>query len=164
MPWLSILMALISFFATRRGDSKNNAKAALVGAATGLGTYYVTHETEWGRSNLGSFDGVVTTTADTTVQNADGSESRTNPNSTSNPTATVKGTDSSGKTILIPAQPASGGLSSSSGMLSDTLKAVTPTATQAVVGGGIIAAVSKKEYVPWIIGGIALFMLITRRD
>jgi len=51
-------MGLLSFFLTRKGNSKNNVKAALVGAGAGLGTYYVTHETEWGQQNLGFLDGV----------------------------------------------------------------------------------------------------------
>lgn len=57
MPWLTIIMALLSFF-TAKKNGASNTKAALIAGAVGAGTYYVSHETEWGRENLGALDGV----------------------------------------------------------------------------------------------------------
>lgn len=71
MPWLSILMALITFFTSKKKDGSNTGQAALLGLAAGAGTYYVTHETEWGRDNLGFLDGVVKDKAGSAVISGD---------------------------------------------------------------------------------------------
>lgn len=57
MPWLSILMAIISFVTAKKSGASNGTAAAIAGVA-GLGTYYVSHNTDWGVENLGSLDGV----------------------------------------------------------------------------------------------------------
>lgn len=59
MPWLSIIVALVSFFLAGGSKSENRAKAAAVGLAAGTATYGITHYTDWGRENLGKLDGVV---------------------------------------------------------------------------------------------------------
>lgn len=59
MPWLSILMALLAYFTQSRNSPEDRRRAALVAAGAGLGTYYVSHNTDWGQENLGQFDGVV---------------------------------------------------------------------------------------------------------
>lgn len=61
MPWLSIIMAVLAFFVSGGAKKENRGKAALIAAGVGAGTYYVTHETDWGQENLGQFDGVETT-------------------------------------------------------------------------------------------------------
>lgn len=58
MSWLSIIMAIITYLTSSKGNKENKGRAAALAAAAGLGTYYVTHETEWGRTNLGFLDGV----------------------------------------------------------------------------------------------------------
>lgn len=58
MPWLSIIMALVSFFLAGGSKPENRAKAAAIGLAAGAATYGVTHYTDWGKENLGSLDGV----------------------------------------------------------------------------------------------------------
>lgn len=40
MPWISIIMFVISYF-TSKATGMSDGKAALVGAAAGLGTYYL---------------------------------------------------------------------------------------------------------------------------
>lgn len=58
MPWLSIVMALVSFFLAGGSKPENRAKAAAIGLAAGTATYGITHYTDWGKENLGSLDGV----------------------------------------------------------------------------------------------------------
>lgn len=58
MPWLSIIMALVSFFLAGGSKPENRAKAAAIGLAAGTATYGVTHYTDWGSKNLGNLDGV----------------------------------------------------------------------------------------------------------
>lgn len=53
--WVSLIMALISFL-TAKKSGKSTTQAAAIAAATGLGTYYVTTQTEWGRSTLGALN------------------------------------------------------------------------------------------------------------
>lgn len=74
MPWLSIIMAVLSFFASGGAEKKNRGKAALVAAGVGAATYYTTHETDWGQENLGQFDGV-----EMTVDNAGNATASTGP-------------------------------------------------------------------------------------
>lgn len=58
MPWLSIIMALVTFFLAGGSDKEKRGKAALAAVAVGAGTYAVTNHTNWGRETLGSLDGV----------------------------------------------------------------------------------------------------------
>lgn len=58
MPWLSIIMAVLTFFLSGGAKKENRGRAALLAAGAGLGTYYVTHHTDWGQENLGQWDGV----------------------------------------------------------------------------------------------------------
>lgn len=58
MPWLSIIMAVLTFFLSGGAKKEKRGRAALLAAGVGLGTYYLTHETKWGQENLGQWDGV----------------------------------------------------------------------------------------------------------
>lgn len=156
MPWLSILMALFSFFAARKGKSSNNARAAIAATAAGLGTYYVTHDTDWGKENLGQFDGVdaLKATTQITATDADG-------NATVNGTTSVRTTtDSSGTKVVIPNSPVAPGASNTTGLLADAVKKFTPSATTAVIGGATVASILNRKWVPFAIGGIILLLLL----
>lgn len=61
IPWLSIIFAVLTFLLSGGTKKGQAGRAALAAAGVGLGTYYVTHETDWGRENLGALDGVTTT-------------------------------------------------------------------------------------------------------
>lgn len=58
MPWLTIIMTLLTFFLSGGSKPENRAKAAALGLAAGAATYGITHYTDWGRENLGEWDGV----------------------------------------------------------------------------------------------------------
>lgn len=150
MPWLSILMFLISFLAARKGDNKNNAKAALVGTAAGLGTYYVTHDTEWGQENLGSLDGVITQAAVDSEGNVAGST-----------TVSAPAVDSNGMRVNIPTSPPIPGGSDTTGLLTTSIKSLTPIAqTAGVLGTTVVASsVVKQPWFPWAVGGAILLLL-----
>lgn len=57
MPWLSIVLVLLSFFMSKKGGASNE-KAMVTAGLVGAGSYLVTHETDWGSANLGDLDGV----------------------------------------------------------------------------------------------------------
>lgn len=58
MPWLSIIMALVTFFLAGGAKPENRAKAAALGLGAGAATYGITHYTDWGSDTLGQWDGV----------------------------------------------------------------------------------------------------------
>lgn len=139
MPWFSIIMALLSFFTAKKSGA-SGTKALLAGAAVGLGSYYVTHETDWGRANLGSLDGVVAS-ADTAKPLLDAA---------GNPIV-----DPATGTAIVTRTPvvAGGTTSSTGGSLMDVLSGAGGTA--ASVGIGAVAAATVGAY-PWLIPALVL--------
>lgn len=141
MPWLSIIMAIISFLGTLKKDKSNVGQAALAGAAVGLGTYYVSHETEWGRTNLGSLDGV--------VQVGPGGD-------VNSPVSTTDG----GSPVKVPITTGSNTVTGSTGSSWTAIKDnLVPLGTGALIG----SAASKSSF-PWglLIVGFAGLMILTR--
>lgn len=146
MPWLSIILALLTFFTSKRSGA-SNTKALLTAGLVGAGSYYVTHETDWGRANLGALDGV--------------------PAKGSAPLSDKDGnviTSPSGAPVTGPALTAPAGTGTGSGIVStvgDVLKSWGGTGTAAVVGTTAVASSGNFEkYLPWIIGGGALLLLL----
>lgn len=140
MPWLSILMALISFFTTKKKTNGNTAAALGAAALVGAGTYYVTHETDWGSENLGFLDGVTD------------SSGATVPTGTGN--VPIDGT------VKVPSgttQPATGGFWDS---LSGTLKSWGPTGTALVVGTAGAVTSNSKSWVWWAAIGLGAYLLV----
>lgn len=139
MPWLSIIMALLTFFTTKKSGASNTT-AALAAGLVGAGTYYTTHETEWGKKNLGALDGV-------------------NLSAGVKPPTTVPVADNAtGGGVVLPSDKSG----SSTGVF-DVLKTWGATGTAAVIGTGAAATgsgVFDNKYVVWgVIGLAALFIL-----
>lgn len=63
MPWLTIIVTLLSFFAAKKSGA-STSEALGVAALAGGATYAVTHYTDWGTTTLGEYDGVTATTTD----------------------------------------------------------------------------------------------------
>lgn len=136
MPWLTILMAVLSFFFTKK-NTGSTSKAALAAALVGGGTYAVTHNTDWGRANLGQFDGVAPAVTipgpnGTTTQGASG--------------ATVGVTPETSKSGLDLKLPAIGG-----------------TGAGIAVGAGVGALLSGIKPI-YLIGGIIALFLLLKKD
>lgn len=53
--WITLILALISFFVSKKNGA-STTEAALTAAAVGAGTYYVTTQTDWGKSTLGGIN------------------------------------------------------------------------------------------------------------
>lgn len=140
MPWLSIIMALLAFFATKKKDGSNTGTALAAAGVAGLGTYYVTHETEWGKANLGQFDGVVTVPSEVTPDSP--------------------GTTTSGG-LTVPTAPV--GTTGSTSGLWKTLDSWGPAGTAAVIGTtGVVTSRSSTKYLPWLIGGVCALILLRK--
>lgn len=129
MPWLSLLMALISYFTTKKKTNGNTAAALGAAALVGAGTYYVTHETEWGSENLGFLDGVTDATS-ATVSDGSGNV----------PSAV-------GGSVKVPTQQA--GTTGFWDSTTDVLKSWGPTGTAAVIGTTALATSSNKNSIVW---------------
>lgn len=145
MPWLSIIMALLAFFTSKKNGA-SSTKAALVAGLAGAGSYYVTHETDWGRANLGSLDGVASSSAGLGSPVAkDG--------------AAVK--DPSTGRDLVSATDRSGASKADGTGVFDVLKSWGATGTATVLGTAAVATKpGLQKYVPWIIAaGVALLVL-----
>lgn len=54
--WLSLLLALVTFLMSDDGTKEGRRKALLTAGAVGLGSAYVTSQTEWGKEVNGSFN------------------------------------------------------------------------------------------------------------
>lgn len=140
MPWLSIIMALLSFFVSKKSGA-SNTKAAITAGLVGAGTYYVSHETDWGRANLGDLDGV--------VPDGDGVVIGT---------GNAPVTDADGKPIVTGGN--AGGTS-----FTDILRGWGATGTAAVIGAGAAATgsgVFSSKNLPWLIGGAVLLLVILK--
>lgn len=140
MPWLSIIMALLTFFTSKRNGA-SSTKAALMAGLVGAGTYYVTHETDWGKANLGQFDGV--------------------PKPSTVPLLKPDGSpvlDADGQPVNSPSSGSTSGFS-------DVLKSWGATGTAAVLGAGAAATgtgIFSSKNLPWLIAGGALIIFIMK--
>lgn len=142
MPWFSIIMALLAFFASKESGA-SNTKALVTAGLAGASSYYVTHETDWGKANLGALDGVATATEGAVpILDIDG-----------RPVL-----DDNGRPVVKP--PTSGGVGSN---VADVLKSWGGAGTAAVVGTAAIATGGTdaiKAVLPWALGALALFLVI----
>lgn len=59
LMWLSLLMALITFLLSDDGTKEGRRKALLTAGAVGVGTAYVTSQTEWGQEINSDFNEMI---------------------------------------------------------------------------------------------------------
>lgn len=134
MPWVSIVIFLISYFLSK-DNGKSDGEAAAIGAAAGLATYYVADPAN--KDNLMglSFGG------------AEGS-------------AKVNA-GAPGETVARALPSTFGSLGSS--VISESagvLKSWGPTGTLGVVAGSTaLSSFDWKKYAPWLLAGAAFFLL-----
>lgn len=141
MPWLTIITMLLSFFATK-ANGASNTKALVTAGLAGAGTYAITHETDWGKANLGSLDGVDASTAGAARISSEDDQP-------------VK--DAAGNVITVPSD-------GKGSVVADVLKSWGGVGSAAVLGVGATAAgggIFSKENLPLLLGGglILLFLL-----
>lgn len=71
MPWFTLIVMLLNYLMSSRNSPAERRRAVLNSVMLGGLTYATTHYTDWGKANLGEFDGVVTPSAQTAA--SDGS-------------------------------------------------------------------------------------------
>lgn len=137
MPWLSIIMALVSFFLAGGSKPENRAKAAAIGLGVGAATYGVTHYTDWGKENLGNLDGVV----------AEGGSETTSP--------TV--TKPNGTTVSVGAgNPASSGSTGIWSALGGAVSSPVAAGATGLLAGSLLSG----STLMWIAVGIGAFLIL----
>lgn len=164
---IAIIMALISAVTAKKKGGANNAQAAAVGAAAGLGTYYVATQTEWGQGAVSSLEG----TLGLTPANAGKQVEVTQPDGTKTMVTVAEdqsgvadgqvklvGPDGTTKTVTIPGVTNTGTPKATT--IWDTLSSWGPVGTAAVVGTtGAVTSSSWSKYWPWIAAGAAILLL-----
>lgn len=140
MPWLSIIMALVSFFLAGGSKPENRAKAAAIGLTAGAATYGVTHYTDWGSRNLGNLDGVTVT--------GGGEET---------PSKAPTATNASGQPISVGT--GSAGASGSTGLFSAIGGAVSSPVAAGAVGLAIGSSLNSTTLM-WIAIGLGAFLIL----
>lgn len=146
MPWLSLILGLLAFLSAKSNNPGNKSKALLTGVAAGLGTYAVTHETDWGKSNLGSLDGLAAPKE--LVRDEQGNVVPEGYTRKVAPDGTVS--------YVAPA-----GFVNE---LGQTLRSWGGTGTSAVIGTTKLATSPSTldKVLPWALGGLALFFLFSK--
>lgn len=133
--WASLIIALLSFFITKKSGSSDTSAMVTAGLA-GAGSYYVATETEWGQENLSWFED--STESPTTSATAE-LDSEGNPVKDSNGNVVYKMIDGT----------------------ADVLKSWGGTGTAAVVGTTALAANSSlQKYLPWVLLGLGVYMVV----
>lgn len=141
MPWLSIFMAIVTFFLSGGAEKKNRNKALLAAGLVGAGTYYASHETDWGTRTLGEFDGVVQSPTDgSPVVNENG-----------DPVSVA------GAQVTVPVKPTGG--SSTTGFW-ETLQAWGAAGTATVVGTGAAVATGNTKWLLWAAAAVVAIMIL----
>lgn len=164
MPWLSILLALISYFSSSRSTPSQKKQALLTAGLVGAGTYAVSNYTTWGQANLGSLNGYVAPTVPTLVGapvvNADGSSTQamsdgtlvtTMPNGSSVTTTGPVGTAVTNGTATATSSGLSSGLNSL--LSSPVTTGLLGAAAGAAIGGG-------SSLLPLLLVGVGAFLLL----
>lgn len=132
MPWMSIIVWLVTFLLQKSAGASNGA-AALAATGAGLATYYLVDP-----ANKDNVFG---------LKFGDSKATPGSPTITSGTNATTEGLTSVGKTLVSEA--------------GSTLRNWGPTGTVGVIAGTAAVSSVKSEWWPWLIGG-AFLLLLTR--
>lgn len=144
--WLTILMSLLSYFATSRATGGDKQKAALGAIIGGLGTATVVSTTDWGQNAASSFDSALGITSDPLLKQQ--VQNQTN--------AAAAGGTKTSTTTTVPGT-----------SVWDTIKSWTSSGAGLVAAGaaGAVGAWSLadflKKWAPWLIGGALVYIAVS---
>lgn len=147
---IMLIIALVSYFGAKKSGA-TDGEAALLAAAAGAGSYYVTTQTDWGKGLVSDISGWVglTDAVGTPLTNTDGSVAKA-------PVGATPVLDASGQVV----RDASGNvlwkLIDETG---ETLQSWGPEGTAGVIATGALAA-NADNWMMWLgVGAVALVAL-----
>lgn len=151
---IPLLIALISYFASKKSGA-DDSTALGVAAVAGAGSYYVATQTDWGKGVISDLDaGWKNLIGDdgNPVLDSAGKPQRIPDGST--PVKNADGSyalDALGNVVTT-------GIKTTG----QVLQSWGGTGTAAVVGTAVVASKADKlvDYLPWIAGGVAAFMIL----
>lgn len=156
--WLTLIMMLISYFASKKSGA-SSTKAALTASAVGLGTYYVATETKWGQSVEQALDDgweALVGEDGTAVKNQDGSTAYA-------PKGSVPKLDASGAPMYDSLGRAVVTLASDTvATTGKVLESWGPTGTAAVIGTTAAATGDSDSKWLWLAGGLAALFILSK--
>lgn len=144
IPWLTILLTLLAFFSSKKTGASDTT-ALMTAGLVGAGSYYVSHETEWGQANLAALDGVQPMLTTTPVLDANGQQI-IDPVTGLAIKTSVPNAD--GKTTA-----------TGTGVL-DVLKSWGATGTAAVIGTAAVATGSSSTLSKYLVPGLLVGALV----
>lgn len=158
---ISLIVGLISAFASKKKEGTSNTKAALIGAAAAAGTYYVATETQFGQSAVSALEETFGVSSAATV-------TQTAPDGTSvqvTPAPAVSTVTAPGAPARISVPSGSSSSNSTLGAMTtataDVLKSWGGVGTAAVIGTTAAATTSKfSQYLPWLAGGLLILLIM----
>lgn len=141
--WLSIVMAIISYFTTRASGSDKKT-AALAAIAGGVGTAYAVSSTEWGKNAASSFDSTLGLSNDPLVTSA----------------AEKQAADA-----LVPGAPKVDTTNPVVGATAwDSIKAFAASGSGLLLAGAAGAAAGSsgllEKAIPWVAGGLLVYFVL----
>lgn len=158
MPWFQLIMALVSFFITKK-KTGSTSKAALAAVAAGVAANWVVDNTQVGKEYLGGFNSTVngwlglnsgTVDSAGVVKDASG-------NVVTIPDGTKAVAQPDGSVVYVPT--GSSGQTGSS--VWDVFKSWGPTGTAAVVGTAAVATDSNlKKWLPIGLAALAAVLIL----
>lgn len=132
--WLSIILALISFFTAKKSGA-SNTQALLTAGLVGGGTYWAQNNTEWGAGTLGQLNAAITEQLGPV------------PFMSDDVTDGAVAVDAAGNPLK------------RSTNIMDVLRSWGASGTAAVIGTTAVATGGLEKFLPFIIGGAALLLL-----
>lgn len=151
--WVTIILALIQFFASYKGKKENLGKAALSAAAVGAGTYYLTHNTDILPDSVRKLDGWTPETLPNATAVNDGTATAAQMEEYNSAKANA---EAAGATYN-----QQGVLQSLVTTTGQVLTSWGAAGTAGVVGTTALATSSSlQKYLPWIIGGLAVVLIM----
>lgn len=138
MPWLTIIVWLVTFLLASQKEGTSKGKAALLATGAAVGTYVLADP-----SNPNNLLGIGQTNGEAKTADTAGSPTQ----SGATPTLGTAG------------QLASTAMTTAGSVLTNPNTALTIGAGAAATGSGIFSSENLKKYAPWLIGLAAIFIL-----
>lgn len=147
---IALITAIVGYFASKKAGA-SDSQAALVGAAAGVGTYYVGTNTEWGKNAVSKITSWVTPSHNgSPLEDSSGNPARI-------PNGAEVILDDTGEPVRNPDGSIAWKLVDAAG---NVLTSWGPTGTAGVIGAAGLLGTIKSNPLPWIVGAVAVIAIL----